>query len=475
VTDGGSRHPIRAGDVVAGKYRVDRILGEGGMGIVVAATHEHLDQRVALKFLLPAMAANPEIVQRFVREARAAVKIHSEHVARVLDVGTQDGSPYMVMEYLEGGDLAQVLAERGELPVGEAVGYLLQACEAIAEAHSIGIVHRDIKPANLFLARRPMGKPSIKVLDFGISKAPTTGADAVLTRTSALMGSPSYMSPEQLVSAASVDSRSDIWALGVVLYEMLTRQLPFTAQSMPELVGTILQQTPATIASLRQGVPVGIQAVIDRCLQKEPAQRFANIAELARALLPFGPSRSEDSVERIEHVLGVAPGAAPFVTPPPVQANPDGSTFSPATSVARTTGSRKLLVSGLLAGLAVMGFAAGALLVLRGARPATALPAPSSATGLEAAVAVPSPALPPASTSRPSTVLAPETSAEPIAPPSEAPAPSSAPKPVLSATKVAPRSTVVAPPAPSTAAAPACRTVSYFDTDGNKHFKQECR
>jgi len=475
VTDGGSRHSIRPGDVVAGKYRVDRVLGEGGMGIVVAATHEHLDQHVALKFLLPAMAANPEIVQRFLREARAAVKIHSEHVARVLDVGTHEGAPYMVMEYLEGGDLAQVLAERGELPLGDAVGYLLQACEAIAEAHALGIVHRDIKPANLFLARRTSGKPSIKVLDFGISKTAATGADAILTRTSALMGSPSYMSPEQLVSAASVDFRADVWALGVVLYEMLTGRLPFTAQSMPELVGTILQQTPASIATLRQGVPVGIQGVVDRCLQKDPAQRFANIAGLARALLPFGPSRSEDSVERIEHVLGVAPGPAPFASSPPVQANPAGSTFSPATSQAQTAASRKLLVSGLLAGLAVMGFAVGALVVLHGARPASAVATSAAAMGVEAAATVP--ALPRSASipsPAPSTVLAPEATGQPLAAPSEMPVP----KPVPNTTKVGPRPPVVAPlvpPAPTTSSAPACRTVSYFDTDGNKHFKQECR
>jgi serine/threonine-protein kinase len=479
VTDGGSRHPIRPGDVVADKYRVDRVLGEGGMGIVVAATHEHLDQRVALKFLLPAMAANPEIVQRFVREARAAVRIHSEHVARVLDVGTYDGSPFMVMEYLEGGDLAQVLAERGELPVGDAVGYLLEACEAIAEAHSLGIVHRDLKPANLYLARRSGGKPSVKVLDFGISKAPATGTEANLTRTSALMGSPSYMSPEQLVSAASVDFRADIWALGVVLYEMLTRQLPFTAQSMPELVGTILQQTPAPIVSLRQGVPVGLQSVVDRCLQKDPAQRFANIAELARALLPFGPSRSEDSVERIEHVLGVGRGPAPFAASPPVQASPAGSTFSPATSQAQTAASRKLLVSGLLAGLGVMGFAVGALVVLRGARPAGALAGSASAVAAEAAATVPPLPLPSSvSTPAPSTVLAPEATGQPLAAPSEVPAPSSVPRPVPNATKVGPRPALVptlVPPAPSTSAAPACRTVSYFDTEGNKHFKQECR
>jgi serine/threonine protein kinase len=475
VTDAGSRHPIGVGDVVGDKYRVDRILGEGGMGVVVAATHLHLDQHVALKFLLPAMAANPEVVQRFVREARAAVRIHSEHVARVLDVGTHEGAPYMVMEYLEGGDLGQVLAERGELPVGEAVGHLLEACEAIAEAHALGIVHRDLKPANLFLAHRPGGRPSIKVLDFGISKAPSTATDANLTRTSALMGSPSYMSPEQLVSAANVDFRADVWALGVVLYEMLTRKLPFTAQSMPELVGTILQQTPEPVASSRQGVPVGLQAVVDRCLQKDPAQRFANIAELARALLPFGPSRAGDSVERIEHVLGLVRGPAPFAVSPTAPPGPGGSTFSPATSQAQTTGGRgrKLVVSGLLAGIAVAGFAVGALLVLRGSRHAEAVSTSTAAMTPEAGATTSAPQGPsPASTPEPSSTLAATVSAEPM------PAPSAAPRPLASVVnlpRATPRASTVPSAAPSSSATPSCRTVSYFDADGNKHFRQECR
>jgi serine/threonine-protein kinase len=476
VTNAGSKHPIQAGNVVGGKYRVDRILGEGGMGVVVAATHEHLDQQVALKFLLPAMAANPEIVQRFVREARAAVKIHSEHVARVLDVGTHEGAPYMVMEYLQGGDLGQVLAERGPLPVGEAVGHLLEASEAIAEAHALGIVHRDLKPANLFLARRPSGKPTIKVLDFGISKAPATATDANLTRTSALMGSPSYMSPEQLVSAATVDYRADVWALGVVLYEMLTLTLPFTAQSMPELVGTILQTTPAPLSSVRQGVPVGLQAVIDRCLQKDPARRFANVAELARALMPFGPSRSEDSVERIEHVLGVARGPGPFAVssaPPP---GPTASTFSSATSQPRTTSGRgrRVLVSGLLAGIAVTGFSVGALLVVRASKHAEALG--ETATAPEAAATPPAApvAAPVASASpEPTSVLGPAPSAEPLpaqiaATPRPSPVPANGPR-------TAPRPSATPSSAPAGSAGPACRTVSYFDTDGNKHFKQECR
>ena len=472
MTDGGSKHPIRMGDVVGGKYRVDRVLGEGGMGIVVAATHEHLGQRVALKFLLPAMAENVEIVQRFLREARAAVRIQSEHVARVLDVGTHEGSPYMVMEYLEGGDVARVLAERGELPVGEAVGYVLEACEAIAEAHALGIVHRDLKPANLFLAQRPTGKPMIKVLDFGISKAPATGPEANLTHASALMGSPSYMSPEQLVSATSVDHRADIWGLGVVLYEMLTRLLPFSAESMPELVGTILQQTAEPISSVRPGVPVGLERVIDRCLEKEPSRRFANVAEFARALLPFAPTRSEQSVERIEHVLGLAPATTPISMSAPATSGPGGSTFSPSTSHPLRSGGRKLLLSGVLVGLLTAALVVGAVLVSERSRHAAIAPSSDSATGSLAVVSPPPAAVPPPA---PSLALAPTASEQaPPASTSEHPV-APAPKSPATSSRGPARPASAPPAAPSSTAAPECRTVSYFDTDGIKHFKQECR
>src|SRR4051812_31818578 len=163
--------PVEAGRILAGKYRVERVLGEGGMGVVVAAMHLELEERVALKFLLPQMANNAEYVARFVREARAAAKIRSPHVARVSDVGRlEDGSPYMVMEYLEGADLARYLEQHGRLALEEAVTYVLQVCEALAEAHPIGIVHRDLKPGNLFRVQLSDGSPSIKVLDFGISK-----------------------------------------------------------------------------------------------------------------------------------------------------------------------------------------------------------------------------------------------------------------------------------------------------------------
>jgi eukaryotic-like serine/threonine-protein kinase len=205
---------VREGDVLAGKYRVDRVLGAGGMGAVVAAYHMQLETKVALKFLLPAMLANEDAVTRFAREARAAVKITNEHVARVLDVGTlESGAPYIVMEYLDGTDLAGWLRQRGPLPIEEAIDFVLQAGEALAEAHALGIVHRDLKPANLFYIRSADGRPTIKVLDFGISKVTNLSASAsnlVRTQTATLMGSPFYMSPEQMEATHAVDARTDI-------------------------------------------------------------------------------------------------------------------------------------------------------------------------------------------------------------------------------------------------------------------------
>jgi serine/threonine-protein kinase len=444
------------------------------MGIVVAAHHEQLDQRVALKFLLPAVVQNEEIVQRFLREARAAVKIHSEHVARVFDVGKHGELPYMVMEYLEGSDIAQTLVERGPLPPREAAGYLLEVCDAVAEAHALGIVHRDLKPANLFLATRPTGRRTVKVLDFGISKAPVTERERNLTDATAIMGSPSYMSPEQLVASASVDVRSDIWSLGVVLFEMVTRQLPFNATSMPELVGVILQVSPRL-----DDVPAEVRSIVERCLHKERERRYSTIAELARALAPIAPSRYQPLVERIEGVFDAAPPSsrpAQSVTPQRDRdAAPDvigGRTLGPTTTA--ITKSRQPFWIAALAALAIAG-AVGSIAIVRQRAPAAAPPGTSSAS----ASATP--------TNAPST---PVTSSTPVA--SSAPvvfAPSaSAPAPVRSATVTAagtrpaihtPSATATESSSPAPIASPSasqggCKTVSYFDESGNKHFRLDC-
>jgi serine/threonine-protein kinase len=226
------------GEVIATKYRVERVLGAGGMGVVVAAHHLQLETRVAIKFLLPGTLKDADAVARFAREARAAAKITNEHVARVFDVGAlETGAPYIVMEFLDGVDLATRLRSQGPLDIEEAVEFLLQICEALAEAHALGIVHRDLKPANLFCFRRPDGLPWIKILDFGISKTLHTegfSAQAAFTQSAAIMGSPRYMSPEQMQSARNVDARSDIWALGIVLYELLAGRPPFKAKRYPK-------------------------------------------------------------------------------------------------------------------------------------------------------------------------------------------------------------------------------------------------
>ncbi len=308
--------PVREGETLAGKYRIERVIGEGGMGVVVCATHMQLDQLVAIKFLLPEGLAKPEVVGRFAREARAAAKIRSEHVARVIDVSAlENGAPYMVMEYLEGRDLADTLLERRTLPVDEATTYILQACEAIAEAHVAGIVHRDLKPANLFLATRADHSRTVKVLDFGISKMNDLGGkDFALTKTATILGSPLYMSPEQLGGAKDLDQRADIWALGVILYELTTGEVPFGGESLSELIVSVLQRTPTSMCSLRPEIPPAFEAVVLRCLAKDRAGRFANVAELAGALQSFSRDQASISYARVSRILGTT---QPGIAPPP--------------------------------------------------------------------------------------------------------------------------------------------------------------
>jgi serine/threonine protein kinase len=289
---------VRPGTVVAGKFRVERVLAEGGMGVVVAATHIQLDRPVALKFLRADISSDLEALARFTREAKAAAQLKSEHVAHVLDVGvTDDGTPYMVMEYLEGHSLYRVLQTNGPLGFTAAADYAIQACEGLAEAHARGIVHRDVKPDNLFLVERAPGWRSIKILDFGISKIALSDGNNIATGV--IMGSPCYMSPEQLRSTATVDHRTDLWSLGATLYELLTDKAAFDASlTLPELVATILHKAPPPLTEIRPDVPVELAAVIDRCLEKDREARYSSAAELARALSPFAPERARSAVER---------------------------------------------------------------------------------------------------------------------------------------------------------------------------------
>lgn len=294
------------GTVIAGKYHVERVLGSGGMGVVLAAKHLHLGQRVAIKFMREEAAQEPQAVSRFLREAQAAASLSSEHVTKVLDVGTlESGVPYMVMEFLSGVDLGAVLQQRGPLPIREAVGNVLQACEAIAEAHAVGIVHRDLKPANLFITRRVDGTPLVKVLDFGISKLTElndAGRREDLTASGSIMGSPGYMSPEQVRNAKAADARSDIWSLGVILYETVTGKNPFIGETIGETFARIVSESPPPIQSLRPDVPPGLAEVIGQCLERAVARRTQTIDHLATKLAPFGSDDARAIVERIRRI-----------------------------------------------------------------------------------------------------------------------------------------------------------------------------
>ena len=309
------RDVIRQGDVLGGKYRVERVIGQGGMGVVVAARHTELRQRVALKLIPADQLHDKELVERFMREARAAARLKSEHSVKVIDVGKRtNGSPYIVMELLEGSDLGQIV-ERSPLPVPDAVDYILQVCEAVAEAHALGIVHRDLKPRNLFLTARVHGKPHVKVLDFGLAKR-VDMQDVTLTATTAIIGSPQYMSPEQLKASRNVDYRTDIWSLGVCIYELVSGRVPFDSDAVPVLCAMVLKDDPTPLPSIRPDVPPGLWHVIQTCLRKEPSERYSNVAELAEALEPYAPPHSKGATARISAVLFSAPATGGFVEQP---------------------------------------------------------------------------------------------------------------------------------------------------------------
>ncbi|MGE0867221.1 MAG: serine/threonine-protein kinase [Kofleriaceae bacterium] len=292
---------VAVGQVLQGKYRVDSILGQGGMGVVAACTHLALNDRVAIKMLRPDVLGDRDSVERFTREVQAAVRLKSEHIARVLDVGVFDGgTPYMVMEYLDGQDVGVWLERTEHLPQPLVVDLVIQTAEALAEAHAVGIVHRDIKPTNLFVTTQADGTPLIKVLDFGISKSFAVH-DMNLTQTQSVLGTPAYMSPEQMRSARAVDTRTDIWALGTVLYELLEGVRPFPADSFSELCVKVATEDPA----LMLRAPAPLQRVVLRCLAKHPDDRYQTMAELGQDLVPFAsdPQRATQWVLRMHRVM----------------------------------------------------------------------------------------------------------------------------------------------------------------------------
>jgi serine/threonine-protein kinase len=284
----------KPGTVLGDRFVVERTLGSGGMGYVVAAQNLELGQPVAIKLILPARAMSEEAKRRLTREARATARIRSAHVVRIFDVVSKGpGAPYLVMEYLNGETLRQLLTRTGRLPIDRAVDIVVQTCEALAEAHRNGTIHRDLKPSNLFLTAIPGRACFVKVLDFGIAK--TTESDASeLTQSQALLASPAYASPEQLRASKKVDARSDIWSLGVILYESVTGRLPFGGGTLAEISSEILRDPPSPPSAHRSDLSPELEHVILRCLEKESADRLENVDSLVMALEPFAPAATKE-------------------------------------------------------------------------------------------------------------------------------------------------------------------------------------
>lgn len=386
---------VRVGDTLAGKYRIGRVVGRGGMGVVVEAENVDLHERVAVKFLLPEAKADPEAVARFDREVRVAAKIKSEFVVRVFDAGRlPDGGQYMVLEYLDGEDLADRIRRDGPLSIGDAVRFVLQASLAVLEAHALGIIHRDIKPANLRVVTRPDGGIIVKVLDFGTYKR-MPGSEVMTephaTRPGALVGTPMYASPEQLLSAPDVDVRTDVWSLGATLFELLAGIPPFGGATFARVINAVLSTAAPPLGTLRTDVPSGLEQVVARCLEKKPSDRYASVSELAialgetteldaelqgllerivrqhRASLP--PEARPESPRSGTHVAAGSPAASGQRTVPSADtvAQASASNHGAATTVrssgadqaSRNRGSKRRR---LLTGAAVLAVAAGALL-----------------------------------------------------------------------------------------------------------------
>jgi serine/threonine-protein kinase len=433
---GGQEVILEAGTLVGGRYHIEACLGRGGMGAVYAARHVELGHRVAVKVLFHRAEA---AVARFLREARTCARLKSEHVASVHDAGRlPDGTPYLAMELLAGADLAHAIAT-GAVKVSDAVDYVLQACEGLAAAHAAGIVHRDVKPANLFLTKAADGTPLVKVIDFGVAKLlldDAGGADAGLTSTLTVLGSPLYMSPEHIRRAKDVDERTDVWALGVVLYEMLTGQVPFRAANFATLSIAIATEQPRPPSQLQSGVPRALDACVLRCLEKDRARRFSDLGELAGALCELGGAGGRARAERVERILAGR-----------------GSSWALAPAPAR----RRAALAASVSAFAVIGALGAAWLGLRRGgeqRPARgdAVPAASS----PAVVAAPAEPLAPPASARTSGASAAVATARGSA--------SGVPAAAASASSRPPRSAVPRPAASVSADAPAARPSGASET-----------
>lgn len=278
---------IPQGAIIGQRFRIDGVIAEGGMGVVYKGWHLVLEHPIAIKVMRAEYARHPQAVARFLNEARASAQLRGIHMTRVLDIGRiENGPPFMVLEYLDGQDLRSVLNGHGPLPVARAVRYIIQACEAVAEAHARGIVHRDLKPENLFSSQSSEGREILKVIDFGISKRLDSGARSFTIENQSL-GSPQYMAPEQMSTPSQVDWRADVWSLGVVLFELLTKSVPFSGETFQVICVKVLRDEPESLKALRPDVPPAIENIIMRCLEKDPANRYSSVKELALALEPF--------------------------------------------------------------------------------------------------------------------------------------------------------------------------------------------
>jgi serine/threonine-protein kinase len=461
--------PVREGDVLARKYRVERVIGIGGMGVVVAATHVALHQRVALKFMLPSVAANGESIERFLREARAIARLRSMHVPRVLDVGTlETGEPFMVMELLEGQDLAKVLAQYGPLPVADVVDYVRQACEALVEAHGLGIVHRDLKPDNLFLSRDARGRGQIKVLDFGISKSISAdAANLALTRTSAVMGSPLYMSPEQMKASRDVDARTDIWSLGVTLYQLVVGEVPFHAESPMALGAKVLHEQPTPPMLTRPEIPKALNDLILRCLEKDPARRYKDAAALEQALARVDPTAEADPLAPPAATTGPRVSLGAGGTPP------SGSHTLPfsATELAHDTPvlARRATRLGALAIVAIALVGTALVVARMGSSGTASESAPASAFKPSSLGAVDAPSAPPIIAPAP-VASTPQAAASSSSPPAPSTTALSRPRPPTPAPTVVPKreppahapSASAAPPPPAPANTPSSNPLDHL-------------